>query len=68
MNLKAISSFKALKGKCSLLIQEKGNIINIYKIDHQKKTVIFFLNQSVDYIDSLTSITEDDLKIDVNVF
>ena len=33
------SSFKSIKGKCSILIQEKGNNVNVYKIDHQKKQV-----------------------------
>jgi hypothetical protein len=43
MNLKAINGFKNFKGKCSILIQEKGNVITIYKIDHQKKIVTIFI-------------------------
>jgi hypothetical protein len=34
-------SFKNLKGKCSIIIQDKieENNINIFKIDHENKTV-----------------------------
>jgi len=42
MNISAMnSSFKSIKGKTSILIKEKGNSINIYKIDHEKKIVKF---------------------------
>jgi hypothetical protein len=48
MNISAMnSSFKSIKGKTSILIKEKGNSINIYKIDHEKKIVnniIFEIN------------------------
>lgn len=57
MNISAInSSFKSMKGKCSILIQEKGNKFNIYKIDHEKKI-------SYDYIDYLTNLADEDKKV-----
>jgi hypothetical protein len=57
MNISSMnSSLKSIKGKCSILIEEKGNKISIFKIDHEKK-------KSYDYISSLMHINDEDKKV-----
>jgi len=55
------TSYKTMKGKCSLLIEDKGNDdIKIYKIDNEKKTVC-------DFINSITNLSEADEERKIKV-
>ena len=51
------SSFKSIRGKCSIIVQEKGNKINVFKVDHEKKICY-------DYIDYLGNSNNDDEKVE----
>jgi hypothetical protein len=58
LNISALNySFKSIRGKCSIIVQEKDNKINVFKVDHDKKV-------SYDYIDYLGTSNDEDEKVE----